>query len=109
MSQAPTEGGWPQRIIKELSLNTVEWSHSTKETVCYLLIQHGIEGFHCVEVRIAIVAANGEDFAHHRGDPYSTPGSGKCRHVIPLVASRVVPLNWTQGRIIIKTTYERNI
>lgn len=75
----------------------------------YSLIQHRVKRLHCVKVRIAVVASDRKDLAHHRRNPYATPGSGERCHVVPLVAPRVVPLNRTQRGIIIKTTCESDI
>lgn len=73
------------------------------------LIQHRVERLHCVEVGIAVVASDCKDLAHHRRNPYATPGSGERCHIVPLVAPRIVPLNRTQRGIIIKTTCESDI
>lgn len=79
------------------------------DTTCKSPVEHRIEGFHCVQVGVAIVTSNCEDLAHHRGNAHPAPGRGERGHIIPLVASRVVPLDGAQGRVIIKTSCRRKV
>lgn len=89
----------PVTYISDLASQTVTHSYTgTSSAVRHRsdqlpLIQHGVEGLHCAQVCVAIVTTHCKDFAHHCGNPDATPGSGKCCHIIPPVASRVVPFH----------------
>lgn len=42
-----------------------------------------VEGLHRVQVDVAVVPADGEHAAHHRGDPHTSPRRGQLRDVLP--------------------------